>query len=75
MSLPLHIVVLAAGGGSRMKSARPKVLQKLAGKSMLAHVLAAAETLNPAKIHVVYGHLGAQVRAEFANAEPSTSAG
>ena len=75
MSLPLHIVVLAAGGGSRMKSAGPKVLQKLAGKSMLAHVLAAAETLNPAKIHVVYGHLGAQVRAEFANAEPSTSAG
>ena len=69
MSLPLHIVVLAAGGGSRMKSARPKVLQKLAGKSMLAHVLAAAESLNPAKIHVVYGHLGAQVRAEFNEAQ------
>ena len=71
MSLPLHLIVLAAGGGSRMKSARPKVLQKLAGKSMLAHVLAAADALNPAKIHVVYGHLGAQVRAEFANTEPS----
>ena len=55
MSLALHMVVLAAGGGSRMKSARPKVLQKLAGKSMLAHVLAAAESLNPARIHVVYG--------------------
>ncbi len=71
MSLPLHIVVLAAGGGSRMKSARPKVLQKLAGKSMLAHVLAAAATLNPAKIHIVYGHLGAQVRAEFAESQDS----
>ena len=71
MSLPLHVVVLAAGGGSRMKSARPKVLQKLAGKSMLAHVLAAAESLNPAKIHIVYGHLGAQVRAEFSQVEHS----
>ena len=71
MSLPLHVVVLAAGGGSRMKSARPKVLQKLAGKSMLAHVLAAAESLNPTKIHIVYGHLGAQVRAEFSQVEHS----
>ncbi len=71
MNLALHIVVLAAGGGSRMKSARAKVLQKLAGKSMLAHVLAAAETLNPAKIHVVYGHLGEQVRADFAEARYS----
>lgn len=71
MSLALHIVILAAGGGSRMKSARPKVLQKLAGKSMLAHVLAAAESLNPAKIHIVYGHLGAQVRAEFSQVEHS----
>ncbi len=71
MSVPLHIVVLAAGGGSRMKSARPKVLQKLAGKSMLAHVLAAASALNPAKIHVVYGYLGEQVRAEFKQAEHS----
>ena len=71
MNLPLHIVILAAGGGSRMKSARPKVLQKLAGKSMLAHVLAAAEALNPAKIHIVYGHLGAQVRAEFSQVEHS----
>ena len=71
MSLALHIVILAAGGGSRMKSARPKVLQKLAGKSMLAHVLAAAESLNPAKIHIVYGYLGAQVRAEFSQVEHS----
>ena len=75
MSVPLHIVVLAAGGGSRMKSVHPKVLQKLAGKSMLAHVLAAAESLNPAQIHIVYGHLGAQVRAEFAQTQHSTNPG
>jgi len=74
MSLALHIVVLAAGGGSRMKSARPKVLQKLAGKSMLAHVLAAAESLNPAKIHIVYGHLGAQVRAEISQPDEARAA-
>lgn len=73
MSVALHIVVLAAGGGSRMKSARPKVLQKLAGKSMLAHVLAAAESVNPAKIHVVYGYLGAQVRAEISQTEETGS--
>lgn len=64
-STPLHIIVLAAGGGSRMKSLKPKVLQMLAGKPMLAHVLAAAKALNPARIHLVYGHLGAQVRAEI----------
>jgi bifunctional UDP-N-acetylglucosamine pyrophosphorylase / glucosamine-1-phosphate N-acetyltransferase len=63
-TMPFHIIVLAAGGGSRMKSAKPKVLQQLAGKSMLAHVLATASALNPAQIHVVYGHLGTQVRAE-----------
>lgn len=59
----LHVVILAAGEGKRMKSAIPKVLQKIAGKPMLAHAIDAARALQPAGIHVVYGHGGEQVRA------------
>ena len=62
---PLSIVVLAAGQGKRMKSALSKVLHPLAGKPMLAHVLAAAAQLFPDKIYVVYGHGGEAVRAAF----------
>ena len=60
---PLHVIVLAAGEGKRMKSARPKVLMPLAGRPMLAHVLDTARALQPARIHIVYGHLGEQVAA------------
>ncbi len=60
---PLHVIVLAAGEGKRMKSAKPKVLMPLAGRPMLAHVLDTARALQPARIHLVYGHLGDQVRA------------
>ncbi len=67
MSAPLHVVVLAAGEGKRMKSSLPKVLQKIAGMPMLGHVIATARTLAPAGIHVVYGHGGDQVRAAFAH--------
>jgi len=63
---PLHVIVLAAGAGTRMKSTRPKVLMPLAGRPLLAHVLATARALQPAAIHVVYGHSGDQVRAAFA---------
>ena len=59
---PLHVIVLAAGEGKRMKSAKPKVLMPLAGRPMLAHVLDTARALQPARIHLVYGHLGEQVR-------------
>lgn len=65
MSAPLHVVVLAAGEGKRMKSALPKVLQKIAGVPMLTHVIASARALGPAGIHMVYGHGGDQVRAAF----------
>ena len=64
---PVSIVVLAAGAGKRMRSSRPKVLQPLAGRSLLAHVLSAAERLHPAGVHVVYGHGGDAVRAAFAD--------
>lgn len=65
MAASLHVVVLAAGEGKRMKSALPKVLQKVAGVPMLGHVIATARELAPAGIHVVYGHGGDQVRAAF----------
>jgi bifunctional UDP-N-acetylglucosamine pyrophosphorylase/glucosamine-1-phosphate N-acetyltransferase len=64
---PLHVVVLAAGEGKRMKSARAKVLLPLAGRPMLAHVLDTARALHPQKVHVVYGHRGDQVQAAFAD--------
>ena len=64
---PLHVVILAAGEGKRMKSRTPKVLQKIAGRPMLAHAIDAARALTPAGIHVVYGHGGEQVREAFAD--------
>jgi len=67
--VPVSVVVLAAGQGKRMHSDLPKVLQPLAGRPMLAHVLATARELEPAAIHVVYGHGGDEVKAAFA-AEP-----
>jgi bifunctional UDP-N-acetylglucosamine pyrophosphorylase/glucosamine-1-phosphate N-acetyltransferase len=63
--VPVSVVVLAAGQGKRMHSALPKVLQPLAGRPLLEHVLATARSLNPAAIHVVYGHGGDLVRAAF----------
>ena len=50
---PLAVVVLAAGQGTRMKSAEPKVMHKIAGRPMLAHVLKVARELDPARIVVV----------------------
>jgi bifunctional UDP-N-acetylglucosamine pyrophosphorylase/glucosamine-1-phosphate N-acetyltransferase len=50
------VIVLAAGEGTRMKSATPKVLHRLGGRTMLGHVLAAAEALDPEHLLVVVGH-------------------
>ena len=66
MTQALHVVILAAGEGKRMKSALPKVLQPVGGRPMLAHVIDTARALAPARIHVVYGHGGEAVRAAFA---------
>jgi bifunctional UDP-N-acetylglucosamine pyrophosphorylase/glucosamine-1-phosphate N-acetyltransferase len=63
--MPLHVVILAAGQGKRMRSALPKVLHPLAGRPLLAHVLDAARALKPDAIHVVHGHGGAEVKAAF----------
>jgi bifunctional UDP-N-acetylglucosamine pyrophosphorylase/glucosamine-1-phosphate N-acetyltransferase len=64
--VPVSVVVLAAGQGKRMHSALPKVLQPLAGRPLLDHVIRAARALRPAGIHIVHGHGGEQVRAAFA---------
>lgn len=53
---PLHVVVLAAGQGTRMRSRLPKVLQPLGDRPLLTHVVETAAELEPSRIHVVYGH-------------------
>ena len=58
----MEVIVLAAGQGKRMRSVLPKVLQPLAAKPMLAHVLDTARTLEARRIVVVYGHGGEVVR-------------
>ncbi len=61
----LSIVILAAGQGTRMRSDLPKVLQTLAGRPLLGHVIACSEALGAHDICVVYGHGGEAVRAAF----------
>lgn len=67
--MPLSIVILAAGQGKRMHSSLPKVLQPLAGRPMLAHVIDRARSLDPDAIHIVYGHGGEAVRTAFTDSD------
>ncbi len=62
MHKPLHIVILAAGEGTRMKSTLPKVLHHIGGRPMLVHLLETASSIEPAAIHVVIGSGSDQVR-------------
>ena len=66
--MSLDIVILAAGQGTRMRSALPKVLHPVAGKPMLGHVIDTARKLAPRKIHVVIGH-GAELVRERLTAD------
>lgn len=65
----LDVVILAAGKGTRMRSARPKVLHPLAGTPLLGHVIRTARALHPRAIHVVYGHGGESVPEALAQAD------
>ncbi len=58
----MNIVILAAGSGKRMHSSTPKVLHRLAGRALLAHVFDTAKQLSPKVICIVYGHGGELVR-------------
>lgn len=64
--MALNIVIMAAGKGTRMKSATPKVLHKLAGRSLLSHVLKSCEPLTAAARIVITGHGAEQVEAAVA---------
>jgi bifunctional UDP-N-acetylglucosamine pyrophosphorylase / glucosamine-1-phosphate N-acetyltransferase len=64
--MALNVVIMAAGKGTRMKSARPKVLHRLAGTSLLQHVLKAGAGLGPVRSIVVTGHGAEAVEAEAA---------
>lgn len=65
--MPLNVVILAAGKGTRMHSSLPKVLHSLAGTPMLAHVITTAKTLKPSKLCVVYGFGGDLVAQTIAD--------
>ncbi len=64
--MALNVVIMAAGKGTRMKSALPKVLHRLAGKALLQHVLDAAAALGPARTIVITGHGAEAVEASVA---------
>ncbi|MDA8962195.1 bifunctional UDP-N-acetylglucosamine diphosphorylase/glucosamine-1-phosphate N-acetyltransferase GlmU [Congregibacter sp.] len=65
--MKLEVIILAAGQGTRMRSALPKVLHPLAKRPLLAHVLDSARALMPVRIHVVIGHGSEKVREALAD--------
>ena len=68
--MDLNVVILAAGKGTRMKSSLPKVLQPLAKKPLLSHVLETSFQLEATRVIVVYGHGGEQVKETITQAFP-----
>ncbi|MFD9333500.1 bifunctional UDP-N-acetylglucosamine diphosphorylase/glucosamine-1-phosphate N-acetyltransferase GlmU [Streptomyces sp. NPDC060028] len=66
---PAAVVVLAAGEGTRMKSATPKVLHEISGRSLVGHVVAASRELDPAHLVVVVGHAREQVALHLAETD------
>jgi bifunctional UDP-N-acetylglucosamine pyrophosphorylase/glucosamine-1-phosphate N-acetyltransferase len=66
----VDVVVMAAGKGTRMKSARPKVLHHLAGRALLRHVLDTAIQLSARKAVIIVGHQAEQVQAQVLSWPP-----
>jgi bifunctional UDP-N-acetylglucosamine pyrophosphorylase/glucosamine-1-phosphate N-acetyltransferase len=69
--MSVTVVVLAAGEGKRMRSALPKVLHPIGGRSLLGHALAAVDGVHPDRVIVVIGHGRDQVRAHLAQVAPA----
>ncbi|NIC39905.1 NTP transferase domain-containing protein, partial [Aquabacterium sp. A08] len=66
MALAVDVVVMAAGKGTRMKSRTPKVLHRLGGKALAAHVIGCAAQLGARRAVVITGHGAEQVEAALA---------
>lgn len=71
-SRPAAVIVLAAGEGTRMRSAIPKALHRVCGQTMLGHCMDAAAELDPERLIVVVGHGGDQVAAQVTRQVPGT---
>jgi len=69
--MALNVVIMAAGKGTRMRSARPKVLHTLAGRSLLQHVLQRAAALQPQRTLVITGHEAEQVERHVSATAPA----
>src|SRR5688572_3400715 len=65
MTTDTHVVILAAGQGTRMKSQLPKVLHQVAGRSMIEHVLATARAVSPTSVTLIVGHRAEAVRRKL----------
>ena len=61
----LSIIILAAGKGTRMHSMLPKVLQPLAGRPLLEHVINTSRLLDPDEVCIVYGFSGEKIQEQF----------
>lgn len=70
---PLAVVILAAGRGTRMKNDRPKVLHEMAGRSLIGHVLATAESIGADRLVVVLGRDMQPVAAEVGRLAPAAT--
>ena len=69
-AVPNHVIILAAGRGTRMRSARPKVLHRLAGLPLIEHVVRAADRLRPERMGLVVGHQAERVEAALSHRAP-----
>ncbi len=67
---PAAVVILAAGEGTRMKSATPKILHEICGRTLVGHAVAAARALDPEHLVVVVGHAREQVVEHLAASDP-----
>jgi len=65
--MTLKTLILAAGQGTRMRSARPKVLHEIANRSLLQHVYDTSKLLDGNEIIVIYGHGGELVKQSLSN--------